>query len=65
MSDKWVKNEPLVNDDGIFIPVHPYTREGEASAYQLIMSKEMFQEAYRKYIVENTDSGRIRKKKHV
>ena len=52
MSEKWVKNEPLVNNEGIFIPVHPYSRDGEATAYQLIMTKEMFQEAYRRFIIE-------------
>lgn len=56
---KWVKNEPTVDDDGIYIPVDPYTMEGQVSAYRLVMTKEMFQEAYRKYIVERTDSGRI------
>ena len=48
---KWVKNEPIVTEEGIYIPVHPYTIEGEVSKYQLVMTKEMFQEAYRKYIV--------------
>ena len=54
---KWVKNEPIVGDNGIYVPVYPYTMEGDIPTYQLVMTKEMFQEAYRKYIVENTDSA--------
>ena len=54
---KWVENKPIVDDNGIYVPVYPYTMEGEISKYKLIMTKEMFQEAYRKYIVENTASA--------
>lgn len=46
----YVKQEPYVGDDGIYVPVYPYVQEGCASAYRCIMTKEMFVEAYNKYI---------------
>ena len=50
IGNKYVKNEPFVNEDGIYIPVEPYTLEGVSPSYRLIMSKEIFIEAYNKFI---------------
>lgn len=45
-----VKQEPYVDDKGIWVPVHEYAPEGMVSNYRLIISKEMFIEAYNKWI---------------
>lgn len=47
---KYVKQEPYVGEDGIYVPVNAYVPEGRASIYTMLMSKEMFIEAYNKYI---------------
>ena len=47
---RYVEQKPYVGEDGIYVPVEPYVREGCASAYRCIMTKEMFIEAYTKYI---------------
>ena len=49
-STNYVKQEPYVNDNGIWAPLEEYTLEGCASNYKLVMSKEMFVEAYNKWI---------------
>ncbi len=46
----YVKQEPRVDDDGIWMPYEEYVPEGCASNYKLIMSKEMFVAAYNKWI---------------
>ena len=48
---KMYKTEPYVGEDGIYVPMHPYAYEGTAADYKLIMSKELFQEAFKEYIV--------------
>lgn len=47
---KYVKQEPYVDEKGIYVPVNEYVQEGQASYYRCIMSKELFVEAYNKYI---------------
>lgn len=47
---KWVKQEPYVNDEGIWVPHNEYVPEGCASDYRLVMTKEMFVMAYNKWI---------------
>ena len=47
---EWIKQEPYVDDDGIYMPLHPYVQAGDSSCYQLVMTREMFIEAYNKYI---------------
>ena len=49
-STKYVKQEPYVDDNGIWAPYEEYVREGCASDYKLVMSKEIFVEAYNKWI---------------
>lgn len=47
---KYVEQLPYVNDDGIYMPLNTYVPEGCASSYKCIMTKEMFVEAYNKWI---------------
>ena len=47
----YIKQLPFVNNDGIYVPVEEYAPEGMASTYKCIMTKEMFVEAYNKWIV--------------
>ena len=44
--------EPYVDDDGIYMPVHEYFYEGVPAEYKMIMSKELFQEAFKEYILK-------------
>lgn len=46
----YVKQEPYVDDNGIWMPYEEYVLEGCASNYRLVLSKEMFVEAYNKWI---------------
>ena len=49
-TDVYIKQEPRVTDDGIYMPYQEYVPEGCASNYRLVMTKEMFVEAYNKWI---------------
>ena len=51
MSGRYIRQEPYVGDDGIYIPINEYVPEGSASMYKCVMTKEMFVEAYNKWIV--------------
>ena len=44
--------EPYVAEDGIYMPIHEYVYEGTAPEYRLVLTKEMFQEAFYEYIVK-------------
>ena len=46
----YVKQYPYVGEDGIYVPCEEYVEEGSASAYKCILTKEMFIEAYNKWI---------------
>lgn len=46
----YMKQYPYVDDTGIYAPCEEYAREGTASNYKLVISKEMFIEAYIKWI---------------
>lgn len=48
----FVKQEPYVGDEGIMVPVNPYVPKGTASIYRCLIPKELFIEAYNKYIKE-------------
>ena len=54
MSGRYIKQEPYVDEHGIYVPINEYVPEGTASMYQCIMTKEMFVEAYNKWIAHNT-----------
>lgn len=53
---RYIKQEPYVDDHGIYVPVNDYVVEGCSSVYKCIMTKEMFVEAYNKYIKVGEDS---------
>ena len=46
------KQEPYVGEDGIYVPKHEYWYEGSPSEYYLFMTKDIFQEAFKEYIVK-------------
>ena len=48
----YIKQEPYVNDEGIWIPCEEYVQEGCASTYRCVLTKEMFIEAYNKWILD-------------
>lgn len=47
---KYVKQYPYVGDDGIYVPIHDHVIEGFESVYKLLIPKEVFVEAYNKWI---------------
>ena len=47
-----VRHEPYVDEKGVWAPVDLYTDPTSIPQYRLVMTKEMFQEAYQKYIVD-------------
>lgn len=49
---EWRKTEPFVGTDGIYVPTRDYVYEGTAEEYRLFMSKEIFQEAFKEYILK-------------
>ena len=49
-NQEYVLNAPYIDDDGIWVPYHPYTLKGTASSYKMIISKYLFVEAYNKWI---------------
>lgn len=48
----WRQAEPYIGEDGIYVPRHEYVYEGTATEYALFMTKEIFQEAFKEYIVK-------------
>ena len=55
MSGRYIKQKPYVDNYGIYMPVNEYVPEGSASIYRCIMTKEMFIEAYNKWIKNNAE----------
>lgn len=49
-SKMYVKQEPYVGEDGIYMPITEYVEEGCRSHYRLVITKELFIEAYEKWI---------------
>lgn len=56
MSGYYVKQEPYVDDYGIHVPEKEYVPQGTCGIYKCIMTKEMFIEAYNKWI-KNPEYG--------
>lgn len=54
---KYIKQKPYVGEDGIYYPVNEYVPEGCASTFRLIISKELFVEAYNKWIKEPNNNS--------
>ena len=50
MSGRYIRQKPYVDDHGIYVPDKEYVPEGCESTYRCIMTKEMFVEAYNKWI---------------
>lgn len=50
MSGRYIKQEPYVDDSGMYEPISTYVPEGCESMYRCIITKEMFVEAYNKWI---------------
>ena len=48
----YIKQTPYVGEDGIYVPCEEYVRKGCSSAYKCVLTKEMFVEAYNKWIKE-------------
>ena len=47
---KYVEQFPFVDDEGIYVPIEKYAPEGCISNYICVMTKDMFVEAYNKWI---------------
>ena len=52
----YIRQEPFVDHRGIYMPVDEYVHEGCQSQYRCIITREMFVEAYNKWI-KNADSN--------
>ena len=48
----YVPQHPYVGDDGIYIPCNECVPVGCTTTYECILTKEMFVEAYNKWIKE-------------
>lgn len=49
----YIKQEPYINDTGIWIPTEEYILEDCAASYTCLITKELFVEAYNKWIKNN------------
>ena len=47
----YIPTKPMITDEGIFLPLVDSVREGTEPYYKLVMSKDMFIEAYTRWIV--------------
>lgn len=52
MYECYVKQKPFVDNEGIYVPINEYVHEGSVSNYRCLITKEMFVEAYNKWIKE-------------
>ncbi len=59
MNEHYIRQNPYVDDDGIYVPVNEYVPEGCGSAYRCIITKELFIEAYNKWIKNNKNNPYI------
>lgn len=50
MENPLIKCNPKVTDDGIYVPVYDYQYDSEKPLYKLLISKEVFIEAYNRWI---------------
>lgn len=56
MEKMHIKQEPYVGEDAIYIPAVPYVEEGTATIYKPLITRELFVEAYNKWI-KNATAG--------
>lgn len=52
---EYVRNSPYIDDEGIWVPCHEYSPKGTASTYTMLISKDLFIEAYNKWIRGKTN----------
>ena len=52
----WRLAKAEVREDGIYIPTQEYTYEGVETKFQCLLTREIFQEAYKKYILNTMES---------
>jgi hypothetical protein len=52
ITSAYVQQHPYVGDDGVYIPHNEYVPAGCTGTYKCVMTKEMFIEAYNKWIKE-------------
>ena len=53
---KLIKLEPRVSEDGIYVPIEEYVYDDQPKDYRRVMTKELFVEAYKKYILEENSN---------
>ena len=51
-SEKQHETKPYICEDGIYFPVYKYIYEDKPAIYELSMPKEIFQEAFKEYIIK-------------
>lgn len=51
----WLKTQPKIDDEGIWMPANDFVPEGCETGYKLVMSKDMFVEAYNRWVKEKKD----------
>ena len=51
----YTENLPFVGEDAIYVPCQPLTPNGIVSNYTALLTKELFIEAYNKWIKETTN----------
>lgn len=54
-AEKYVKLEPYVDENGIWLPCEDYGVEGVPHAYKCLITKELFVEAYEKWIKNDSE----------
>ena len=52
---EWFKAMPKVTDDAILMPMQPIYQTGTAVSYKTVMTREVFIEAYKKWILGEAD----------
>jgi hypothetical protein len=52
MSGYYIRQYPYVDDYGIHVPEKEYVPEGCVSAYKCVVTKELFVEAYNRWIAD-------------
>lgn len=50
---KYIKLEPYVDEEAIHIPAVPYAVEGNVAPYKVLITKDLFVEAYNKWILHS------------
>lgn len=51
---EYIKHEPYVGEEAIYIPAVPWAAKGEMVPYKALITKDLFVEAYNKWIKNAT-----------